>query len=145
MKAFRFRLDQALRWRETQANLQKARVAAATARVAEIERTLQDLNSAVIRAAAPLVEHATGVVTQSYAAFSSVTRARIRQQESQAVLARRNTELEIKRLIEASQKVRVLEKLKTAQHTDWHADFERELTAFADEAFLGRRAKQRVP
>jgi len=37
MKAFTYRLEQVLRWRETQVNLRKSAVAVAAGRLAEIE------------------------------------------------------------------------------------------------------------
>jgi flagellar export protein FliJ len=138
VKAFHFRLDQALRWRETQASLQKSRVAAAVGRLAEIDRALENERASLTAASSGIVDNPAGHSLQSFAAFRDRTRARIRDLEGQSLVARRNVGLEMTSLIEATRKVRVLENLKQADQTRWRQDLDRELAAFADEAFLSR-------
>ncbi len=138
MKAFHFRLDQALRWRETQVSLQKARVSAAVGRLAAIEKTLDSERVSLSTASTRLIEETVGHALQSFAAFRDRTRARIRDLEAQSAVAKRSVALEMNKLIEARQKTRLLENLKLADHTRWRQDLDRELAAFADEAFLSR-------
>ena len=138
MKAYQFRLDQALRWRETQAGLQRARVAAAVGRQSEIDRALENERASLTAASSGIVDNPAGYSLQSFAAFRDRTRARIRDLEGQALVARRNVGLEMTSLVEATRKVRVLENLKQADQTRWRRDLDRELAAFADEAFLSR-------
>ena len=42
------------------------------------------------------------------------------------------------RLIEADRKLKLIENLKANARTEWLRQFDRELSAFADEAFLNR-------
>src|SRR5580693_598836 len=104
MKAFAFRLEQALRWRETQVRLQKSRVAAAAGRLAEIEAIFHARRSELSIAAAGIVDCPTGSVLEFYAGFKEKARARIRDSEAQALAAQRTLALEMNRLIEANQK-----------------------------------------
>jgi flagellar export protein FliJ len=138
VKAFHFRLDQALRWRETQAGLQKSRVAATVGRLSEIERLLESERASLNGACSSLVDDPVGHAMQAFAAFRDRTRSRIRDLEGQSLTARRNVGLEMNQLVEATRKVRILENLKQTDHIRWRKDLDRELAAFADEAFLSR-------
>jgi hypothetical protein len=138
MKAFTFRLEQALRWRQTQVGLQKSRVAGAAGRVAEIEAILKPLKAGLSGAAADIIHESSGGALGSYASFRERSRARIRDCEAQAAVAQRTLSLEMNRLIEANQKLRLLENLRRTHRGRWHREFDHELAAFADEAFLCR-------
>ncbi|MDP9054939.1 MAG: hypothetical protein M3N93_11665 [Acidobacteriota bacterium] len=138
MKTFHFRLDRALRWRETQVGLQKMRLAAATARLADIENTLEHQRVSLSQASSHLQQDLAACSFQFFAGFCDRARIRIRDLEAQAAVAKRSVAVEMNRLIEASQKARLLDNLKDADLARWRQDFDRELAAFADEAFLGR-------
>ncbi|HEX4134891.1 MAG TPA: hypothetical protein VHY84_09800 [Bryobacteraceae bacterium] len=138
MKAFTFRLEQALRWRETQVNLRKARVAVAAARLTEIEALREARKTEMLTAAAGIVDGSTGAGLASYAGFREKARAAIRDAEARTVVAQRTLALEMSGLMEARRQLRLLEKLRHAAEIRWQQDFDRELSAFADEAFLSR-------
>jgi hypothetical protein len=139
MKSFRFRLDQALRWRETQVNLQKSRLGLAVAHLAALESALEAQKIALSNAAARLLDQPTGDALQSFAAFKTKTLASIRALEVQAAAAKSKVTLEMSLLVEANRKVRLLENLKRTDHTRWQREFDHELAVFADEAFLSKR------
>jgi flagellar export protein FliJ len=141
MKAFTFRLEQALCWRHTQVDLQKSRVAGAAGQVAEIGATLETRRSELADAAARIAEGPTGAALASYAGFKQKSRALIGDLEAQALAAQRALTLEMNRLTEASQRSRLLENLKQTGQARWHREFDREIAAFADEAFLFRIQK----
>jgi flagellar export protein FliJ len=141
MKAFTFRLEQALRWRRTQVDLQKSRVAGAAGRLAEIAASLETRRSDLAAAAARIAEGPTGAALASYAGFKEKSRTRIGDLEAQALAAQRALTLEMSRLTEAKQRSRLLENLKQTGQARWRRDFDRELAAFADEAFLCRMQK----
>jgi hypothetical protein len=138
MKSFTFRLEQALRWRETQVRLQKSRVAGAAGRLAEIAALLEARRSELANAATRIVDAPTGDALASYGGFREKSRARIRDLEAQALIARRALTLEMNSLIEANQRSRLLENLRRTDQARWRREFDRELAAFADEAFLSR-------
>jgi flagellar export protein FliJ len=138
MKAFAFRLEQALRWRETQVNLQKSRVAVAAGRLKEIAAILEARRAELSSATSRIVDSPTGDALVSYAAFRERSNLRIRDGEAKVLVAQRTLNLEMNRLLEASQKVRLLENLKRKAQGRWTREFDRELADFADEAFLCR-------
>jgi hypothetical protein len=138
MRAFRFRLEQALRWRENQVNLQKSNVAGAAGQLAQIEARLEKQRSELTSATALLIEEPTGAVLESYAGYKEASRARIRDSEAQVLAAQRTLALERSRLVGADQKLRMLENLKCTGSGLWRKEFDRELAVFADEAFLGK-------
>ncbi len=59
-------------------------------------------------------------------AFKEKSRARIRDSEAQALVAQRTLNLEMNRLIEARQKMRLFENLKRAGEVRWRREFDRE-------------------
>jgi hypothetical protein len=138
MKAFTFPLEQALRWRETQVNLRKSRVAGAAGRLAEIAAILEGRRAELANAASRIVDGPTGAALVSYAGFREKSRAWIRDLEAQALAAQRTLTLEMNGLTEARQRSRLLENLKQTDQTRWRREFDRELATFADEAFLCR-------
>jgi hypothetical protein len=138
MKAFTFRLEQALRWRETQATMQKTRVAGAAGRLAEIADSLEARRVELANAAVRIADGPTGAALASYAGFREKSRARIRDLDAQALAAQTALTLEMNRLMEANQRSRLLENLKRTGQDRWRREFDRELAAFADEAFLSR-------
>jgi hypothetical protein len=144
MKAFAFRLEQALRWRATQVNLGKTRAAAAAGRVKAIEAELESQRSGLSTAAARILDWPTGGALESYARFKEKSHARIRDLEAQALAARRLLSIEMNRLIELNQKLRLIENFRHASQGRWRKEFDRELADFADEAFLGRIASHKA-
>jgi flagellar export protein FliJ len=136
MRSFSFRLEQVLRWRETQVTLQESRVAAASAKLAEI-RSLIEAGRADL-AGARIDGSADGSALQAYAGFRQRTEARIRELDGQAVAAQRALAIEMDRLVDANRKMKLIDNLKQRARTAWTSEFERELSAFADEAFVNR-------
>ncbi len=136
MKVFSFRLEQVRRWRETEVSLQESRVAAASAKLAEIRAAIEarrrELDTARVSG------NADGADLRAYADFRQRTEARIRDLEGQAVVAQHTLSTEMNRLVEANRKVKLIENLKQRVRGAWTREFERELGAFADEAFLNR-------
>ena len=136
MKEFSFRLEQVKRWRETEVSLQESRLAAAAAKVAEIRGAIEGRRGELDRA--QLSGNIDGGDLRVYADFRQRTESRIRDLEGQAVAAQRAAAIEMGRLVEANRKMKLIENLKKRALTAWTREFERELAAFADEAFLNR-------
>ncbi len=136
MKTFSFRLEQVRRWRETEVSLQESRVAAASARVAEIRAGIEARRGDL--AGARVDGSSDGSALHAYAAFRKRTEARIRELEGQMITAQRALAVEMNRFIEANRKMKLIDNLKQRARTAWTREFERELANFADEAFLSR-------
>jgi hypothetical protein len=138
VKAFRFRLEQALRWRATQVDLEKSQVALAANRLAairaDVESRRKELNDGALKMAAGV----TGSALACWAPWADRTRRQIvefekKTREAECVLAAR-----MRLLVEANQKKQVLENLEATERDRWQGELGRELEAFASEAFLGR-------
>jgi hemerythrin-like domain-containing protein len=134
VKAFRFRLDQALRWRATQVDLEKSRVGIAASRLAALRaqadaraRELKDQQIGTV---------ATGSELASLAVWRDRMRRQILDLEKQAKQAERALAEQMKLLIEANRKHLLLENLERTEQARWKAAFSRELENFASEAFL---------
>ena len=138
MKAFRFRLDQALRWRATQVDIEKAAAASAASRLAGIREEAESLRQSLTGSALELASGATGESLKSWSAWRDRTRRRIVELEGKEQEARKALDDQMQRLLEANRKQRLLEKLREGEQARWQADFGRELEAFASEVFLGR-------
>jgi flagellar export protein FliJ len=139
MKAFSFRLEQALRWRGTQVTTQQSRVATAAAQRSAAQASLTSARAEAASGAADIIDisrEPTGFSLSSYASFIDRSRVRIRQLEANLAAAERTLAVERDLLIAANRKLRLLENLKHDAQLRWRTEFERELSAFADEAFL---------
>src|SRR5580704_13267682 len=140
MKAFSFRLEQALRWRGTQVAAQQSRVAAAAAQRSAVEMLLTSAKAEAAGGAAAIIDmvrEPASFPLLSYAAFVDRSRARIRQLEVNLAAAERALGAERDLLVAANQKLRLLENFKHDAQQRWRGEFDRELSTFADEAFLG--------
>ena len=138
MKAFVFRLEQALRWRGEQASLQKSRLSAAVGCAAKMHAALEARQSEAASAAASVKQSTDGAALSAYAGYAVRAKARIRDLEARTREAEGALAVEMKRLIEANRGVRLLEKLRHSEQDRWRLAFGRELEAFAGEAFLHR-------
>ncbi len=143
MKAFTFRLEQALRWRGTQVAAQQARIATAAAQRSVVEALLTAARAEAAGGAADLIREPTGFPFSSYAAFSARSRTRISQLEVNLAAAERALAADRDLLVAANRKLRLIENLKQGAQQRWRHEFDRELAAFADEAFLASQDRVR--
>ena len=136
MKAFSFRLERALRWREAQLSLQKSRTAAALQRLTAIQSAIQARRTEAIDAAVDLSRAPTDVALTSYAGFLRANRNEMRKLNEQIGVARCALAAEMEQLVQVNRKAHLLDKLKAADEVQWRTEFDREIAAFTDEAFL---------
>jgi hypothetical protein len=142
MKAFHFRLDQALRWRATQLDLEKSRTAAAAKRLADIRNLLAKLQTDLSKASSQLGPVSDGSALEILSAYTEKTRRQIAELEKGARRAEHDLAAQTQLMLAANRKLNLIENLKQTAQTHWHDEFARELEAFAGETFLGRhRAK----
>ena len=138
MKAFRFRLEQALRWRSVQRDAEKTKVAAAAKRLSEVTSELEVQRSQLREAVTQLSPVTSGAALAFLGAFRDKTSRRIAELERAEAKARTEVDALTKALLEANRRVKLVENLKQTKRTEWQAAFDRELEAFASESFLGR-------
>ena len=146
MKAFRFRLDQALRWRATQRDLEKSRVAVAAKVLNELRAEIETLRRSLTGGSLELsTAGTTGESLASWAAYTEHTVRRIKELETKALKAEQALAAQMSLLTEANRKVRLLENLRHSELDHWNAEFNRELEAFAAETYLFRlQSKNRM-
>ena len=138
MKAFRFRLDQAKRWRATQVDLEKSRVALAAQRLAVLRSEAEARRKKLKESAQYVVKGMTGSELESLAVWRDRMRRQIVDIEKQADAFQQALAAQMKLLVEANRKHLLLENLEQTEQARWQSAFTRELEAFASEAFLGR-------
>ncbi len=138
MKAFRFRLEQALRWRKAQAEQLKATAAAAADRVSALNADLEARELRLRADSEGLTQTPDTEGFQNWAAYLRRAKRESAGVEKQLREADRLLGEQMRLLVEANRKVRLLEKLRENAAGRWNAEMQREIEAFASEAFLGR-------
>ena len=144
MKAFQFRLEQALRWRATQADLAKAKVAAAAGQLTGLQRQLESRQIQLSGDARDLTTRAAGLSLEAWPAYLKKTRREMTLIEKEMREAERKLGEQLRALVEANRKVRLLENLKQSERTHWNAELDRELDQFSGEAFLVRYNRESI-
>jgi len=135
VKAFEFRLEPALRWRSMQLRLEREAVARAAGQVAAIQSEL-NARHAELRAGGAELVAAGSVAFASWSAYVERCRRRIRTLNDQLPLARKALAAQMQKMVEAHQRLRVLENLRSDDHAGWERELSRETEAFAGEAYL---------
>lgn len=143
MKAWRFRLEAALRWRGTQLRVAQESAAAAARRVTAIEREIGTLYGALRRGGRELAPSGSAAF-HAWDAYVDRARRRIAFLEGELWKARGEVAAAKQKVMEAHRSVRVLENLRENQHGEWVLAFNREMDAFADEAFSAGLARARA-
>src|SRR5437870_2848166 len=101
VKTFRFRLDQALRWRDSQVDLEKSRVSLAANRLAAIRTEIERRGTELKNSAALIATGGAGSSLQSWPAYASKSRRQIKQLEEGAREAERALAAQMQVLVEA--------------------------------------------
>jgi flagellar export protein FliJ len=135
VKAFHFRLDPALRWRATQLRLEQERVSQTAAQIAAIQTEVNGKYAELRSGASELIASGSAAF-ESWAAYVDRCRRRIRTLNAQLPEARKALAQQTLKMVEAHQRLKVLENLKKQGHAQWTNELNRETDAFAGEAFL---------
>jgi hypothetical protein len=143
MKAFHFRLDPALRWRDTQLRMEQEAAARLASRLAALQNELNARHAELRSGSADLVK-AGAAAFESWNAYVTRSKLRIRTIHTQILEARKALIIQTQKIAEARRNLRVLENLKENAHTQWTKDLDRETEAFAGEAFLAGIARDQA-
>jgi hypothetical protein len=141
MKAFSFRLDPALRWRSTQLRMEQETLSRISSHLATLQTELMNRHTQLRSGSAELAT-AGSAAFASWTAYVDRTCRQIRALEDQLRQGRKALVLQTRKMVEAHQKVRVLENLKQEEHAGWTRELDRETEAFAGEAFLARLQRE---
>jgi flagellar export protein FliJ len=139
VKAFGFRLDQARRWRTTQAEIEKSRFSVAAHAVRQIHCEIDRHHADLSQGSAQLAEgYPAGASFELWGAFTERSSRRIKELGLKAAEAEKALAAQREVMVEADRKLRLLENLKQKAQVEWRAEFNRELEAFAGEGYLFR-------
>ena len=135
MKAFRFRPERVLDWREMERTLAASRVEVAQTALARLSAELSTIDAALARGpeAAPSGASLANQAAWRITLLRHRTAAELRVSGAQVTLRQQESAL-----LEASRRVKLLEKLKENSLSRWHSDLDRETAAFAAEVHLSR-------
>ena len=141
MKAFHFRLDSALRWRNTQLRMEQENLSRISGHLAMLQTQLMTKHTELRAASADLATTGSAAFA-SWSAYTERSYKQIHTLEEQLQQGRKVQALQTRKTVEAHQKVRVLENLKRDEHAIWTLELNRETEAFAGEAFLARLQRE---
>ena len=137
MKAFHFRLDSALRWRATQLRLEQENLSRISSHLALLQTDLMAKHTE-LRSGSSELATAGSAAFASWSSYVDRSCKQIRALEDQLRQGRKAQAIQTRKMVEAHQKVRVLENLKQEELAGWTLELTRETEAFAGEAFLAR-------
>jgi len=138
MRAFHFRLEQARRWRSAQLVIQEGKVSSAGATVARIEARIDGIAQSLRSSVAAIREYPLGEVLAAHSDFCRHAGRQIRELQKQLAEARRLLSLEMNHLIQARRRLQLIEDLKAGERAKWEKAFEKEISDFVDESYLGK-------
>ena len=145
MKAFAFRLEKVLEWRQKELGLAEAEFRRRTEAVAAVDRMTTDLatlarrETSAVHAAHPIL----GGALASLERYHQHVVMREKQLEAKrADCAAQAAEAE-KSMLEARRRARLLEKLKGRRLREWQAAASRELEEVASESYLAQWTRRR--
>jgi hypothetical protein len=138
VKAFKFHLEQARRWRSAQLILQEARVSKAAAIAAKIQEQLESTTDALRESGVRIHKGGSGEMLGAYADFARQAGRRIRELLKHAEDAARALRVEMNLLIQARRRLQLLDDLKEGERDDWQRAFDKETADFVDESHLAK-------
>ena len=145
MTTFRFPLQKALDWRQSQLELAEARLQQQAAALAALDRARAAVDAEGMRTEVQVREWRplAGADLAALGSFRLRMQSREKTIAAQRVdcdreLAARKTEM-----LEARRRCRLLERLKDRRLAEWQAAADRELEAVASESFLAQWARRR--
>ncbi len=141
MKAFHFRLDSALRWRSTQLRMEQETLSRISSHLVTLQTELMAKHTELRSGSAELATSGSAAFA-SWSAYTDRSYRQIRALEDQLQQGRKAQALQTRKMVEAHQKVRVLENLKQKERAGWTLELNRETEALAGEAFLARLQRE---
>jgi hypothetical protein len=137
MKKFEFRLDSALRWRDTQLQIERGKLSALLAEEAKLKASLDTLGSERRSALQCLAqEQLFSLDLRSLSSYLVGAETRATLLQNQIRKGRQLVAEQQERVVHAERNVKLLLKLRQKRQLEWKAGLEREIEANAEEAWL---------
>jgi flagellar export protein FliJ len=137
MKKFEFRLDSALRWRDTQLTVEKGKLSALLAEEAKLKQSLETLGNERRSALQFLSKEAfPSAELRSLSSYLVGAEARVNMLADQIRKHRKSVDEQRLRVMEAERNFKLLVKLRQKRQIEWRAGLDREIEANAEESWL---------
>jgi hypothetical protein len=137
MKKFEFRLDSALRWRDTQLQVERGKLNALLSDEARLKQSLETLGSDRRSALECLAkEQVFSLDLRSLSSYLVGAEARAAMLQDQIRKRGQSLAEQRDRVVQAERNVKLLLKLREKRQLEWKAGLEREIEANAEESWL---------
>jgi hypothetical protein len=147
MKKFEFRLDAALRWRNTQLQLERAKLQKLLGEEQRLRSNLQLLIDERQTALSELqtTEYLRSFDLRALSVYLVGADARVHLLREQIAKCAGPIQQQRGRLLEAERNVRLLERLKENRYSEWKSAFEQEIELGAQESWLAANFRTADP
>jgi hypothetical protein len=137
MKKFEFRLDSALRWRDTQLQVERGKLSALLAEESKLKNSLENLSHERRSALQCLAkEQLFSLDLRSLSSYLVGAEARANMLHDQIRKRGQLLMEQRERVVQAERNVKLLLKLRQKQQLEWKVGLEREIEANAEESWL---------
>jgi hypothetical protein len=137
VKKFEFRLDSALRWRDTQLQVERGKLNALLSDEARLKQSLETLGSERRSALECLAkEQVFSLDLRSLSSYLVGAEARATLLQEQIRKRGQSLAEQRDRVVQAERNVKLLLKLREKRQLEWKAGVEREIEANAEESWL---------
>jgi flagellar export protein FliJ len=145
MERYRFSLARVLDWRRQQQQIEEETLAALLAEHQALDRARQEADREASRLHAEPREDGSHLAAELAAAdgYRRVMRRKSAQLRRESEQCAARIAAQRQRLLEARRRVRLLERLETAQRRQWEAAFARQQDALATDLYLARWRRPR--
>ena len=143
MKRFRFPLESARWWRETQLALEEAKYRLILARIGAATRSIEDLQETAAQERRALRSAATlqGGQLAQFEDFQRFAGQEMRRLQAECKRWQEEAARQLEKRNLADRNLQLLEKLKETQRAEWRIEEGKELQELADEAYSARLAR----
>jgi hypothetical protein len=138
MRAFRFRLDRVLEWREMQRRLAAGRVQTAESALFKVRKEHRMIEDALARRPEG---NPTGNTLANWGGWRNTLLRHLHGAEQRVAAAQSALQQEQAVLVEATRRVNLLSNLRADEFNVWQRDLEREMSAFAGDLHLGKMSR----
>jgi hypothetical protein len=147
MKKFEFRLDAALRWRNTQLQLERVKLQKLLGEEQRLKRNLQSLAEERQTALLELQtsQHLQSFDLRAISAYLAGADARTHLLREQIAKCAGPIQHQRQRLLEAERSVRLLEKVRENRYSEWKHAYDQEIELGAEESWLAANFRASSP
>jgi hypothetical protein len=146
MSSFHFSLERVMEWRRTQLEIEEAKYRRSLAAAAALDRAQAELEASGIQAEVQVRawRPVAGNDLLALSMFRQSVRTKEKQIAARRAEARKSAEIQLRAVLEAQRRCRLLERLKGRRLAEWQAVNDRVLEELATESFLACRTSSRT-